>query len=38
MNSALEQRLPLRAIRIGLALALFVVASITGLTARGIIV
>ena len=37
MNSALEQRLPLRAIRIGLALALFVLASITGLTARGII-
>lgn len=37
MGSALERRLPLRAIRIGLAMVLFVLASITGLSARGII-
>ena len=37
MGASLETKLPLRAIRIGLAVVLFVLAIITGLSARGII-
>ena len=37
LGLALEDKLPLRAIRIALALILFMLAAITGLSARGII-
>jgi len=37
LGAQLDERLPLRGIRIALAIILFVLAAITGLSARGII-